>query len=109
MPLQVQIQSNLRLKEVLAQVKKNLQDEIARTAEDAADKARQFVPVLTGEVHDSIKATKGGKDGASVEAKFPAAFIEFGTKKMMPQPFMIPAIDMAGEDVIRRIENGGLL
>jgi HK97 gp10 family phage protein len=63
-----------------------------------ADKARAICPVATGELRDSIEASKAETTPtgpvASVSAKAGhAMFVEMGTARMPPQPFLRPAVD----------------
>jgi len=58
-----------------------------------AEHARENVAVLTGETRDSITEQE---DGVSVGGA--ALYLEFGTRKMAAQPFLIQGVDEA-EDV----------
>lgn len=61
--------------------------------------ARQFVPVLTGDLKKTIKQTEPVLGLGYVEFGFSAGddhvdyakYVEFGTYKMRPQPYMRPA------------------
>lgn len=60
-------------------------------AESAAETAKALAPVDTGELKNSISSASA-PDGAVVRASAPhAAMVEYGTSKMPPQPFMLPA------------------
>jgi HK97 gp10 family phage protein len=79
------------------------------------EKAKSYVPIDTGDLKKSIKVTgtryqKGKisfvirpsgnkKKGVSV---FYARFIENGTSKMHAQPFMRPAFDESGDEVLNK-------
>ena len=64
-----------------------------------ADIARADVPVDTGALKGSIGVQRGGTYTASVTASAPyAAMVEYGTSKMPPQPYMLPAAHRAAED-----------
>jgi len=72
----------------------------ARHARDVVRKAKQLVPVDTGALRASIRisdtseAVNLGLAGSTVEAGQPyAGFVEYGTSRMAPQPFMRPAMD----------------
>lgn len=63
----------------------------------AAD-ARRFVPVLTGDLRSSIRTEVDGSTGyviAGDEDVDYAAYQEFGTTKMVAQPYLRPAAYMA--------------
>ena len=64
-----------------------------------ADIARTTVPVDTGALRDSIGVSPGGAYVASAVASASyAAMVEYGTSKMPPQPYMLPAAHRAAED-----------
>ena len=71
--------------------------------------ARQRVPVLTGALKRSIKATRNpakqrGKVEALVNARSPIAhLIEYGTVKMSPQPYLRPAIDEHRPEIVAKM------
>lgn len=73
--------------------------------------ARQFVPKDTWATHDSINKEPGVVRSAMGDysawigpTTFYSRFLEFGTIKMSPLPFMIPAIDMVEPDFIKAFE-----
>lgn len=60
-------------------------------AEHAARIARDLVPVDTGELKESISFAPA-PDGAVMRAGAPhGPMVEYGTSKMPPSPFMLPA------------------
>ena len=60
-------------------------------AETAAQIAWESVPVDTGELKNSISSASTA-EGAVMQAAAPhAPMVEYGTSKMPPQPFMLPA------------------
>lgn len=93
--------------------KKVIRSAVRQGANVIKSKAQEYVPVDKGELKKSIKVSgarsKPGviafrirpvgskKKGISV---FYGRFQEFGTSKMAAQPFMRPAYDEAGDDVI---------
>lgn len=76
-----------------------LKDDIGK---EITDKAKQYVPVDTGELRDSINVqaddpvNKEIYIGSTVEY---AIYIEMGTTKMSPQPYLRPALDETMADV----------
>jgi hypothetical protein len=60
-----------------------------------ADHARENVAVLTGETRDSITETDEG-----VIVGGAALYLEFGTRKMAAQPFLIQGVDEADDVAI---------
>lgn len=76
-----------------------------KTKNDIRDTAVSNVPVLTRELQDSIEVTEDG-----VEATAPhAEFVEFGTYKDAPQPYMGPAADAHEPEFVKAIEDAGEL
>lgn len=68
--------------------------ETERSAEAMAQTARQLAPVETGLLRGSITAEVTGLQaevGPNVDY---AVFVEYGTSRMAPQPFMGPAGDL---------------
>lgn len=74
--------------------------ELKATLEYGVFLAKQVVPVDTGELRDSIKATKlvGNQYGVKGEIEATAGhalYVELGTVKMRAQPYLRPAADVA--------------
>jgi hypothetical protein len=56
--------------------------------------AQMYVPVLTGELHDSIEFEFRGNGEGWVHAwAGHAGFVEVGTRKMAAQPYLVPAVE----------------
>jgi len=71
---------------------------VAASAARCAEYARAFVPVDTGALQAGIHTVSGGKYAASAVASAPyAAMVEYGTSKMAPQPYMLPAAHAAAD------------
>lgn len=76
-------------------------DELGKGVADAIEKyAKDFVPVLTGALKISIRSSGGGGTyeitADSMEGGAPrsyAGYVEYGTSKMAPQPYMTPAYE----------------
>lgn len=70
-------------------------DMLGRLCEDIATDARRLAPVLTGDLRNSIDVlgvSNGvGRVGAGDASVDYAAYVELGTRKMAPQPFLRPA------------------
>lgn len=67
---------------------------VAKTAADIVRNAQAIVPVDTGYLKNSITFDMTGPAEAEVgpSANY-AAFVEFGTSRMGPRPYMGPAFD----------------
>lgn len=81
----------------------------ASAAAHAAEIARGLVPVDTGELKGSISSSPA-PGGAVMTASVPhAAMVEYGTSKMPPQPFMLPAAHASADVFFKSIENSSVL
>lgn len=108
----VKVKFNLRLKEVLAEVRKNFGYQVDGWGEDAVTIARQMAPRDTGEMEGTIECK--GEEGktsrrAVLHADNPAAHQEFGTAHNRAQPFMLPAVIIAKQNTKERIRQEGLV
>lgn len=72
---------------------------VNQAGEQAAAIAQRLAPKETGELASSIQSTSGRDNqgpyadvGADVRY---ATYVEFGTSKMRPQPFLRPALEQA--------------
>lgn len=84
---------------------RNLEQAVSKKARDAAlvfaaeqvaERMRQLVPVLSGDLRDSITVGIGKDDvriGPAGQHAFRAHFTEFGTVHHGAQPFIRPAFD----------------
>ena len=86
----------------------DLQDDSNRELEqmpiEAERIANRLVPVDTGALKESI--TINLTEHSIVAGEDYAVFVEFGTVKMAPQPFLGPAARQAFEDGVRRLRDG---
>lgn len=65
---------------------------IAEMAQNVCDNARTLCPVDTGRLRDSITAKSDGNNAViSADTEY-AAYQEFGTSKIAPQPYLVPAL-----------------
>lgn len=77
---------------------------IGLIAEKTAQIAAGLAPVDEGELRDSIGAVPIGRDGlewALVADTSYALFVELGTSRQAPQPFMRPAVELVVREVPR--------
>lgn len=93
-----------------------LPDELMRRAQvsaisaanHAAQTARDLAPVDSGELRGSISASPA-ENGASVLAAAPhAVMVEYGTSRMPPQPFMLPAAHAAAQEYFNGVDTSKL-
>jgi HK97 gp10 family phage protein len=73
-------------------------------AMETRDAAKSLAPKLTGALAESITAEGDGLDWV-VSPNVPYDFyVEYGTSKMPPQPFMSPAATVADTSLVEAIE-----
>lgn len=80
-------------------VGKDVSDAVRKSAKTVEQSAKSAAPFLTGALRESIHTTITGSGSvgsieAHVVADSPhAVFVENGTARMAPEPFMAPAVD----------------
>jgi len=96
---------------------KALDEALNEIAEKIRDDAKGFVPVDTGALRKSIRVEKKGKlevqviaGGGGVinprtgrEVDY-AGYVEFGTSRMSPQPYMQPALEKNRDEILRVVK-----
>jgi HK97 gp10 family phage protein len=95
--------------EIFERVQQTLKNGAIRVAE----RARELVPVRTGHLLASIRPDIGEEEDAEeafqpvmVIADTPyASFVEYGTSRMDPQPFMEPAVDEVEPQILEEIDS----
>lgn len=85
-----------RLKSVLLDTRDGVREEAEEAANRIQRRAKEFVPVDTGRLRDSIRVTQTGKASFNVgpgdEVEY-AEYVEFGTSRSPAQPYMRPALE----------------
>lgn len=90
--MKVEITYDNGLLEVAQRIESNLSEIIAAGAEVVCSSAKSMCPVDTGTLQSSIGvSTEGNRATVSADADY-AAYVEFGTSKMAPQPYLMPAL-----------------
>ena len=96
-------------RDIFEEVQNILHDGARRVAE----RAREIVPVRTGRLRDSIMV-EGGIEADVDEAFQPiavvatapyASFVEDGTSKMTPRPFLEPALEEIEPEVMAEVDD----
>lgn len=86
-----------KLDESTRSVPRAVRDVIKSGGERVAKAAQRFAPKASGDMADSIKSTMVGNATMSEAEIGPTAFygrfLEHGTAKMAPRPFLGPALD----------------
>ena len=82
----------LRLDQLSGQLTDAMEDALLRAAHLAAQEAAHRAPVDTGGLRGGISAyAQGGLSACTVSSAPHSAYVEFGTSRMPPRPFMQPA------------------
>lgn len=88
-----------------AVVEKEADKEIGEFCKDVVRNAKLRVPVDTGKLKWSIRQHKD-KKGHTIEAGAPyASYVEYGTSKMRPQPYIRPSINVYLPRLKKNLEN----
>jgi len=99
---QVAIKGNERLMRFLNELPLFIQRTGEQLSSDAADiataEAKRLVPVRTGRLQRSIRKSHTQKGEYRVGSSVPyAGFVEMGTRKMVAQPYLRPAAEVANQ------------
>lgn len=85
-----------------------MRHEVADTARTVVSQARARAPVDTGTLRNSITSQVSGLS-ALVEAGAPyASFVEYGTVRRPPHPFMVPAAQGADQRLTKAATAAGV-
>lgn len=102
-----------RFPEIVAGLRPRVSAAVKETAEVVQEGAQTRVPVDEGDLYDSIRVERKGPAEYAVIAGggdvFYATFIEYGTVKLGPRPFMVPAAEastQAAEGLVTGVLRG---
>jgi len=111
-PQDVNLQFDLRLREVMSATRLNFQEMLTDAGDDAAVIAKELATVDSGELRDSIEYEIGvHKDQTYVTLVARAehaAKVEFGTVYHPSRPFMIPALRFAMSNFKEGVNRKGI-
>lgn len=106
--LKIILKKDRDLENSLAKICEAMVRRVSNTLQNASIEAymtaKQSVPIRTGKLYDSIRLEKRGDYEFRIVAGYPtrqkgkpyyAPFVEFGTRRMAPRPFMKPAVERA--------------
>lgn len=83
-----------RFPSLRAEVEEAVERVVMKAALDVEAGAKQRVPVRTGHLKNSLQTTQTGKHSAVVgTAVRYAPYVEFGTRKQSPKPYLGPAAE----------------
>ena len=91
------------------EVTRKAQMVVAKTAHDIEADAKSLAPVDTGALRNSIGTTisNGGLSAEIGPTVHYAPYLEYGTRRMPPQPYMGPAAERRAEPFVKAIESLG--
>lgn len=80
------------LAELAQRIEGSISEIIAAGADRVCENAKSICPVDTGALRDSISVnTEGNRAEISANTDY-AAYVEFGTSVMAPQPYLVPSL-----------------
>ena len=89
-----------RIDKAVTSLDPKIQEGLRIVGENIVADAKAFAPVKTGRLRDSINGiVYGNMLEVHVEAEY-AAYVEYGTSRMMPRPFLRPAFEINRPDLI---------
>lgn len=119
--MEIEIVGLRELEDKLSNLEEKLTNALAEALEEIAvkirDDAKGFAPVDTGSLRRSIRVEKEGKLQVSVvaggggvinprtgrEVDY-AGYVEFGTSRASPQPYMQPALEKNRDEILRIVK-----
>ena len=75
-----------------------------RVGRGALKTAQSVVPVDSGDLERSLRFRRDGSTAVVSSDLYYAAFQEYGTSEMAPNPFMGPAVDVWGPRLVAEVE-----
>ena len=117
MRVRIHIENGRELAEAISKLEKKvakavLEDGVQAGGETLSEEAARLAPKDTGRLASSIRPEKiKSNNEMAMVAVGPtgkvhhALLVEFGTKKMPAQPFLVPATEAKREDIINDITN----
>jgi len=90
----------LRINKAADSLDEKIMDGLEIIGENIVADAKAFAPIKTGRLRNSIGKTVFGRElEVYAEAEY-AAYVEYGTSRMRPQPFLRPAFEANRADLI---------
>jgi HK97 gp10 family phage protein len=97
-----------RLPEIAAELPNMVDAAIEQGAEVVAEYARFRVPVEYGDLRDAIHVDRDSRSEYEVVAGDKEVFyghmVEHGTSHSAPEPFLVPALEDAHDDIVHIVE-----
>lgn len=83
----------------------NMTNVISSAAEAICEDAKGICPVDTGTLKNSITYESFGNSAEIFANTDYAAYVEFGTSKMAPKPYLVPSLIGGSEKIVQSILN----
>lgn len=101
--MKVNITYNGGLKNIADMLENSMESIILSAGESVKNSAQSMCPVDTGKLRDSISVSaEGNKAVISANTDY-AAYVEFGTSKMPPKPFLVPSLIGNSDAILKAI------
>ena len=75
-----------------------------KVGQGALRTAKANAPVESGTMRRNVRLVRKGSTSVVESSTFYAAFQEYGTSRMAPNPFMSPAVETWGPRLVREVE-----
>ena len=75
-----------------------------KVGQGALRTAKANAPVESGTLRRNVRLRRNGSTSVVESSTFYAAFQEYGTSRMQPNPFMGPAVEQWGPRLVREVE-----
>lgn len=107
MPVEFEVVED-RIPELRVSVEAAARAAVTKVARAIMLTAQEFVPYVTGALHDSIEVNtlSVGKEAEVVVGEYYAGYVEFGTRFMAPEPYLAPAIDAHAHELPEEVMVG---
>lgn len=101
--MKAEITFNSSFHSLMQNIEGRLAEAVRAGAETVRSGAAAVCPVDTGALRDSITVESDGNSAVVSANTDYAAFVEFGTSKMAPQPYLVPALIENSQAVLSSI------
>ncbi|GCE49197.1 HK97 gp10 family phage protein [Thermosporothrix hazakensis] len=93
------------LDQAVDELENRTEQELLATGKECKNEAQKRVPVRTGRLKNSISYEQTDRYevlvGTNVEY---APYVEFGTRKMQAQPYLLPAFEISRKGLVERLK-----
>lgn len=101
--MKVSVTYNGGLSKIAEGIGKSMAQAVREAGENVAQRARNSCPVDTGRLRESIEVSGEGNTAVVSANTEYAAYVEFGTSKSAPQPYLVPSLINNSDAVLNAI------